>query len=625
MAPNQTTIVSDPDAFQVSFSDNGSMFAVVSQAVDLHRLMVWESGTNKLHAKFSDSAVSKFSCIAWGQDSVSVYSAPVEGSSKKRKKTLAQQPAAAKKLDVMAIGSAVGSIHLFSPAHSSIVKELKGAHSKSVHDIVFSALNDRLYSCSSDGMVVEWDLTSKSALSNWHAETGSIDKMCLSSDGNFLATASSESIKVWKLEDKTLVQQFSGFSSAVDQLISIGDYFLSSCKNDRYINVWAKEKNANIVLTAPCTLTGFSVTAGGSLVAAVTEDGQVCVWSNKPLQRVEGGNKRASKTKSPTGFIKFMTPQDVLIPVISVCYRDDNALLVARGSTLKPVFEIVEIDTAIFLESQEVLELVRSSADTGDEQLMNGKSFENPQQQRKKDRNARMVGTFDAPIAKSVASQDKGSEVTMGEKLEALKILEAEAMQGESQDGPSSSDQTNIPKPDSLLQMLTQALHSSDKELMEECLKVHQVPIIQKTVSQLPTQHVVPFLTQIVERFQNNPNRAQHLAKWLQILLASNLSYLVAHPGLVSCLTPLYQTIDARLANFQDLLKLNGRLELLNQQIKIRGQLVSAKRETMLEDVALLERPMMIYDEYPDSSSSESEGGSDIQDHQEDEEDEDME
>jgi U3 small nucleolar RNA-associated protein 5 len=62
-------------------------------------------------------------------------------------------------LDLIAIGTAEGTILLFSLSkaalHSQLVDE--SGHTDKVNDIAWCSLfNDKLYSCSDDGYIIEW-------------------------------------------------------------------------------------------------------------------------------------------------------------------------------------------------------------------------------------------------------------------------------------------------------------------------------------------------------------------------------------------------------------------------------------------------------------------------------------
>jgi U3 small nucleolar RNA-associated protein 5 len=195
-------------------------------------------------------------------------------------------------------------------------------------------------------------------------------------------------------------------------------------------------------------------------------------------------------------------------------------------------------------------------------------------------------------------------EITIEEKLKALAVLD--------EDNKRKTSKSALPKADSLHQMLIQALTTNDYSLLEDCLRVNDGRIISNTVQRISTSYVISFLTQVVQRFQKNPNRCESLAKWIKSILLTHMSYLMTNPSLAENLAPLYQTVDSRISVFNKLMKLQGRLDALDQQVRTKSQSMQLKDD----DFAI---PMAVYDEDGDiveddevltvRDGNESEGG----------------
>jgi hypothetical protein len=85
--------------------------------------------------------------------------------------------------------------------------------------------------------------------------------------------------------------------------------------------------------------------------------------------------------------------------------------------------------------------------------------------------------------------------------------------------------------------MLTQALQSDDRALLDEVLAVSDATIINNTLRRLPAHSVLPLLAACVRLFHGKPRRAMALALWLRSLLACHAAYLASLPDLtaVSC------------------------------------------------------------------------------------------
>ena len=176
-------------------------------------------------------------------------------------------------------------------------------------------------------------------------------------------------------------------------------------------------------------------------------------------------------------------------------------------------------------------------------------------------------------------------EITLEEKLKALQVLERVEK--------NVPGKRVVPKADSLQQMLLQALRTQDKTLLEECLVVGDARVIYNTVQRLPSPFVLTLLKEIVQRFQARPGRGRTLARWIRSILLVHMSYLMTMPSLTVELAPLYQLVDERLSNFKKLLRLQGRLDVIEHQVRQRKE---AAEQSKSEEQDLQE-PMYIYDE----------------------------
>jgi U3 small nucleolar RNA-associated protein 5 len=125
-------------------------------------------------------------------------------------------------------------------------------------------------------------------------------------------------------------------------------------------------------------------------------------------------------------------------------------------------------------------------------------------------------------------------------------------------------------KVESIDAALIQALKTKDQDLLNRVFQTTNPVIVKRTVEKLPQNSVLPLLLFTVEKFQTNPSMANQLTIWINSVLTIHLAYLMSLPTLPKTLGPLYSVIESRLAVFQDLLRLQGRLDLLVSQIDRR-------------------------------------------------------
>ena len=175
-----------------------------------------------------------------------------------------------------------------------------------------------------------------------------------------------------------------------------------------------------------------------------------------------------------------------------------------------------------------------------------------------------------APSVKVRGGAAVTEELSLEERVKELAMSEVSrdtvAAGGDKRNGAVAP-----PKAGSLVVLLSQAVHTNDFLLLEQCLATTDAHVINSTIRRLPTQHVVPFLKQLIHRFQIKPSRGAALAVWIRAVISLHTAYLMTVPDLVDQLGGLYQTVESRLVVFKRLLRLSGRLDLITAQISNRS------------------------------------------------------
>jgi len=104
---------------------------------------------------------------------------------------------------------------------------------------------------------------------------------------------------------------------------------------------------------------------------------------------------------------------------------------------------------------------------------------------------------------------------------------------------------------------------------------------------------VIPLLRYIITKFRSNPKFGISLIVWMRLVLIEHTSYLMTVPELVKILAELYTTIDSRVSVLDDLLKLQGRMDLLLSQIKYKKDRQTFETENV---------PKYVYNEEEDDN-----------------------
>jgi U3 small nucleolar RNA-associated protein 5 len=179
-------------------------------------------------------------------------------------------------------------------------------------------------------------------------------------------------------------------------------------------------------------------------------------------------------------------------------------------------------------------------------------------------------------LGQRVLELERQQRQQQGGAVQAAAAAGGAAAQQEGDAAAAAGPQAALPagplKADSLAVLLSQALRSSDKALLERCLSVGRERVVVNSVKRLVPMDAALLLKAAVERLQTKPSRGQQLAAWIQAVLLHHTAYLMAAPAAAPLMSSLYQIIEARLAMQRQLLSLSGRLELLLAQREPEAQ-----------------------------------------------------
>ena len=143
---------------------------------------------------------------------------------------------------------------------------------------------------------------------------------------------------------------------------------------------------------------------------------------------------------------------------------------------------------------------------------------------------------------------------------------------------PTSADRTlTAPTGTSLSTVLTQALRTNDKDLLETCFSTKDLPSIRSTIQRLPSQHVSTLIQRLAERIHRRPGRTGSLLVWVQWSLIAHGGFLAAQPDVMRKMRALELVLRERAKGLQPLLHLKGKLDLLSAQLEMRR---SSQRES---------------------------------------------
>lgn len=452
----------------------------------------------------------------------------------------------------LAIGFSNGTILVASIAEAEIHAALKvEGHTAAVTDVCAFTLDGSLVlgSCAKDARLLIWDLSTASVLKRSKQLQQCPERLVAHLVGSecSLLVASN---KVERFDAKSLKQAMSwgasGHATPICSLsLDLKQSVLATCAiNDRFCMVWNAATGdllASVPLDTAC-IQGV-VHASDRFVFALADSGV--------LSLIDTTTKKLARS------LQFCTDAKARIPIhcLSGNTRGWDVVSV-RGQLHSPIFERVSLEPS----GEEQTFALRSDPQKSILAMQRTAHNREGEVSQVVDAKVATLGMADEPVAAISA------DVSFEERLMQLKVANGE----QTVDSELSS---TIPQPTSMAHLLQQALRSKDVRLLEDVLGSCSASMIDGTVRRLPPTAVPDLLFHIVARFQSTPNRGPFLLGWVRAILAHHLSFLISLGSIAPQLLSLYQTMQARLSNFDQLLSLNGKLELALSQVSSRAAL----------------------------------------------------
>ncbi|KAJ2808824.1 Small subunit (SSU) processome component [Coemansia guatemalensis] len=584
---SKTSIAQEEDgrwtcAFDSSSAD-ASNLALVRGGVHGHRLRIVDVHTGALRSEFAGSDGERINAVAWGLATPSKEAQPA-----------------------VAIGLKSGRIQLYSPARNAIIRTLESAHnSGAISDLCFA--NGRLFSLDSNGTVAVWDGDTVSA----RLSTGvsGARRLLVSADGQRVVVASHR-VELWEVEQtKAAVCVWPGHTAPCHSLAwAAGEALVvSAAEDDRHVMVWdtMQPKVPHVVLACESSVVHADVSPAGSVLAVGT-DGTLAAWHQVAVARRPDSNG-SSGTRPGVGYPphahvrvcsddEAMRPEPIRLARFSRTAGSEGSMLLVRGSALRPIFESLQLADAEGQFQREVV--LRRTLQEGPVSATQTVAERQLAAQLHSYSEAGAIATD--PVREAVRKVDSVPTPTLSERIRNLSVG-GTAATGEE---PAALAAGLRMAAGTLVRVLVQSLHTGDSEMLDAVLANSARPnVVRDTILALPSAYVLSFLQQLFQRLQATPGRATQLLPWLRSTLALHAAHLSAVPSLVPQLSGFHQAIDSRLSSHQRLLKLSGRLELANTQIRARAHLESLHADRQRDATKLSAmKPINVYREEDDES-----------------------
>lgn len=511
----------------------------------------------------------------------------------------------------LVLGTQAGDIRCYDSARAELQWSTAGAVDGAVASLSCSAESPTLLVVGQTGAAALLNLSSGRISKRFSVSKNPVTVARLLTDS--LAVVAGSGVHLYDVTAFTRVHKFTGHANPAAAICATpsGHYICTAAEGERHVAVWdatasksgkRKHKAAATQLSLPEPVLQIAVGCPGNFskgslnghfhVVAVTQGGAVWLF--------ECTSSSAGQMKSRHWGQSSASSGQVLAAEVEGADLSGVNLVVATGSTAKPSFERIRLDktnkaggiTEFTVGEVQVAGLVGQQAaiqpgekNSGAQGLKErpapvavvdpgaGAKLANKAVGGKRSAEQDLdLDLIEAEQQEAGAAADGGISAavegpTFAERLAALQLQEngaQQAAQQAKQDTPAAGAPPVGPlKADSLSVLLSQALQSSDRVLLERCLTVRNEEVIRKTVIRLSSSDAALFLKAAVQRLQSAPNRGEQLSSWIRAVLISHAGSLVAMQGMQHTLAYLYQLIESRLASYQSLLALAGRLDVV--------------------------------------------------------------
>lgn len=281
-----------------AFSPSANLFALLSLAVDRHRLRVYDTATAQANAEYIVQP-ARATCLHW----MDILTEPAHAQKKKKKRDSAVSTTSTSrksKTQVVALGLSSGAVTFFSPAHGSPVLTLSNpASNTAILDAILDTSEDRLWTSSEDASIRLWDITSNTVLHTWRTDDR-IPYTCISLEprvmdesnrpvGLLAAHHAAKLISINLSSESsslkpTTFASFSGHTTSISNIAwTTSKQFVTVAQGDKFVQGWTMPKNGGVGTVAfsvalDADVRKAYVSPNGELIVATSVSGAISIF-----------------------------------------------------------------------------------------------------------------------------------------------------------------------------------------------------------------------------------------------------------------------------------------------------------------------------------------------------------
>lgn len=344
-----------------------------------------------------------------------------------------------------------------------------------------------LYTCGEDCHVIGWNLESGSQATSWQIGSEKPSSLVYLSESNRLLVAGRQ-LYLWSIDSQKLEKNFTGHSTSVLMLKYIifksKEFVLSASKTDRVLTLWRIKQTAQhpnsysyLMDNIACSLS-FRIDGNRLEIGAVTYSGVLHIYWVDNLSE-KNINKLMNKPTKPQLTVEVANDSSQLVEPIPICTvsmtfaQAHKQIQIGYGDRKILHFELILPE---FNEKRQIL--IRSG-------LKSKKSEPNKRSISALKTITPIINMDDVEFQTIDAVQHKGQktiEMPLETRLENLTF-----------DPTKNSDKQGR----NIAQLLVQALHSHDANLLKMVFLNKDEQLIRSTLKRLPPQYISSLVAEL--------------------------------------------------------------------------------------------------------------------------------
>ncbi|XP_015184773.1 PREDICTED: WD repeat-containing protein 43-like [Polistes dominula] len=595
----------------IAFSQDGQYF--VHCGID-GTFKIWETKTNKLKEECIPNEHLKSPCnvLFWISVNIQTTNATRSLRSKRAKKMIVEETGQQKEIIVM--GSVNGMIILYDVAAAAVYGQLENGHSSCITAITWST-NSGLFTAADDHCIIQWNIHENEIKSKWKCGKAKVTALAVTKDGKSVISAD-RIIKWWDLSTKKIIKTFIGHAGQVNSLNAItvnenNNYLISGANEDTCLSIWALDETKNddssvasLAMKDEASFVSAHVNEESQvIVSATTKSGQVHIFKCEP-----NGSFKPFKPKLKIAVTSYENEKETVqqIPIIMAKLIENEHLLLAYGSFVNPIFEIIIPDYSNKMQYL-IRSEVKKTKEKKDESVAKVKVENNVEY---------LSPGIGNTMIKRHRTSSASSQLPLRDRLESLSL-----------NVDTNTTNRTPSKGTNMTQLLMQGLNNKDRTILNKVLFTANERTIRNTVAKLPVQAITPLIEELSIMLRGKMYSSMIASIWLEVLITTYSTHLLSHPNIDETLSPILGLIDEKLMLLTEVSKLRGRVSLLTEQISKNHDDQDTLNDSLIvyQDVDSSEEGSAIVEDTVESESGEYwEEMSDQEEQEEQEEQEDQ-